>query len=356
MSVGSGGAPIRLGVLVLNFGEPARSTLEEVVPFLERIFMINADLEGASGAAERSRTLAQRRAPGLIEEYERIGGSPLNRQAREQADRLQAELGRRGYDARCYTGMQFTEPRIADAVERARADGADLLIALPVFPVSGPSTNLAALGQVERAVDDLGWDVPTREISGWHRHPEYIRLRADGIIAYAAANRLDLTSKKTLLVFSAHGTPVRYLEQGSRYQEYTEDSCRDVAAAAGVRDYRLGYQNHTNRPVEWTQPDVAQVIDRIAAEGETDDVLVVPISFMHEQSETLSELDIVLRQEAEERGLRFHRVPVPHDDPRLALLLADLIEPLAGGAAPAGVPFGPCRCRPRPGTFCTNVG
>lgn len=355
MSGNEDDAARRLAVLMLNFGEPADPTLDQVVPFLERIFMVNAGLEGGTAAVERSRALAEQRAPGLIEEYRRIGGSPLNAQAREQAERLEVELRRRGYEARCYLAMQFTDPHIPDVVRRALDDGADRLIAVPVYPVSGPSTNLAALRQVAQALADLDRDVELREISGWHRHPDYVRLRADGIAGYAAEHGLDLTSTKTLLVFSAHGTPVKYLQQGSRYEEYTEENCRDVAAAAGVRDYRLGYQNHANRPVEWTQPDIAQVIDRVAAEGETENVVVVPISFMHEQSETLSELDIELRAESEARGLHFHRVPVPHADDRLASLLADLIEPLAGGEAPAGVPFGPCRCRPTPGTFCTNA-
>ena len=94
-------------VLLLNFGEPEHPVLEEVVPFLERIFMMNNNLEGAAGDAARARAqkLAQMRAPGLIEEYEMIGGSPLAEQAREQGQALERELRRRGHDVIVILGI-----------------------------------------------------------------------------------------------------------------------------------------------------------------------------------------------------------------------------------------------------------
>src|SRR5690606_33638047 len=87
---------MKTAVLLLNFGEPEHPVLDEVVPFLERIFSINSALEKEGGEAAHARALqlAQQRAPGLIAEYERIGGSPLHAQATEQAVLLQAELTR----------------------------------------------------------------------------------------------------------------------------------------------------------------------------------------------------------------------------------------------------------------------
>ena len=139
------------GVVVLNFGEPDEPTRENVRDYLERIFMNNADLEGDTTeeeARQRSRQLAERRAPGLIEEYEEIGGSPLDPQAKAQADALEAELDARGLDATTYTGFQFTEPYIADAVEQAREDGVDELVGLPAYPLCGASTTVASLEEL----------------------------------------------------------------------------------------------------------------------------------------------------------------------------------------------------------------
>ncbi|MGH7470889.1 MAG: ferrochelatase [Longimicrobiales bacterium] len=342
---------MRAAVLFLNFGEPERATLEEVVPFLERIFLINAALEDDRTQAQtRAHELALRRAPGLIAEYQAIGGSPLNEQAAQQAQATQQELQRRGHDVRAYVGMQFTEPSIANAVEKARDNGAQLLIALPVYPVCGPSTTMAALQQLRDALATRGWAVPLREITGWHSHTSYIELRADAIRSTLIAHDLDLSDPDTRLVFSAHGTPTRYLEAGSRYVHYTEHVCHAVAQSLGADHFELGYQNHTNRPIEWTQPDIERVMATVTAQS----VVLDPCSFMHEQSETLAELDHDLRESAESRGLRYFRVPVPHDDTHFVTLLADLIEPfITGKVAEAG--FRPCRCRVSPETWCLNT-
>lgn len=354
---------MKTAIVLLNFGEPENPTLEEVVPFLERIFSLNAPLmEGTPTQAEvraRSRRLAEQRAPGLIEEYLEIGGSPLLAQAREQVDGLDAELARRGHDATVLLGMQFTEPSIATAVGLARESGAERLVALPVYPLAGPSTTVAALAEVDRAVADLGWEVPVRRIAGWHRHPAYLRLRATAVRRTLTAGDLSLDDPRTRLVFSAHGTPMKYLNQGNGYDVYVRDFCRSLAAELGAPNYEIGYQNHTNRPgVEWTQPD----IDRVIAEVQADRVVVDPVSFMHEQSETLAELDHELREQAERRGLDFHRVRIPHADPEFIGVLADLAEPFMGGSAVApkdrpvvaGVEMRQCICSPVPGTFCMN--
>lgn len=318
------------GIILLNFGEPESPTLEAVTAYLERIFSLNSGLErhGSPEAARaRTRQLAQERAPGLIAEYELIGGSPLNRQARAQAEALADELTRRGHAVRTYVGHQFAEPLIAEAVGQAHEDGVDMLIGLPVYPLCGPTTTLAALRMLAAEIEALGWGVPTAEITGWHQHPYFTAIWADAIRNTVQQAGIDLADPTTALVFSVHGTPMKYIEEGSRYIEYAEEACALVAAAVGVQDYRIGYQNHTNRPIAWTQPDIDDVVRNLTAVH----VVVAPIAFMREQSETLAELDHELRQVAETAGLTFHRVPIPHDDPRLAALLADMVEPFIKG-------------------------
>jgi len=346
---------MKTGVLILNFGEPENPTLEEVVPFLERIFARNAALEPEKGrgSSGRARKLAEARAPDLIEEYKRIGGSPLNQQARKQARMVEGILRRRGLSVRCYSGMQFTEPSVAAAVAEAQAGGTEQLVALPVYPLCGRSTTVAALDDVRTAMTELSWDVPLREITGWHRHPAYQRLRADAILDYVKREGVDLHAADTRLVFSAHGTPLKYLEDGPRYVAYVKEVCRMVARELGIANYAIGYQNHTNRDIAWTAPDVETVIREVDAAR----VIVDAVSFMHEQSETLGELDVELRETAEEVGLEFHRIPIPHGDAAFAALLADLVEDVLRPEPIMGeLGLRRCLCRPSPTTFCLNAG
>ena len=341
-----------VGVLFINFGEPDEPTPEKVIPFLERIFLQNGALERFSGeeAKARARELAERRAPGLIEEYEAIGGSPLNAQADAQAAALARELDERGWDARVYSAFQFTQPGIAEQVERAREDGCETLVALPVYPICGQSTTVEALRAVRKAMDALGWDVELAAVSGWHHLEAYRAMRAEHIAAFVEERGLDLNDPDTLLYYSVHGTPVKYLDEGNRYDRYVEESTADLAARLGTDRYAVGFQNHTNRGIPWTQPDNEDCIEGL----EESTLVVVPLAFMHEQSETLAELDHELREFAEEKGKAFHRVPVPHDHPAVPGILADIAtEALAAASGTAERPA--CRCSDVPGTWCTNA-
>jgi ferrochelatase len=344
----------RVGVVLLNFGEPENPTLDEVTPFLERIFQANAPLERTTVEASRgarSRELAAARAPVLVETYRVIGGSPLNAQSREQATALESELRRRGVDAVCRSAFQFTAPSPDDVVRQLLPMDLAALVALPVYPLCGPSTTVAALASLDHAARASGWEGGVLELGGWHLHPDYLAFHADHVRESCRSWGVDARDPRTALLFSIHGTPVRYLEGGSRYDRYVEEACAGIARGLGVQRYHVGYQNHTNRPIEWTKPDVEAVLDEIDA----DRVVVVAASFMHEQSETLSELDHDLRRAAEKRGLAFHRVPIPHVHPRFVRVLADLVEARMG-RDPAGsaVTLRRCVCRAGGAARCTN--
>jgi ferrochelatase len=346
---------MRIGVLVINFGEPDAPVLDTVQPYLERIFLQNMSLEAhlgheEDGARARVRQLAAARAPGLVEEYERIGGSPLNAQAEAQAAVLDELLAARGWDVRTYAAFQFTEPFVDDLVARARDEGVDTLVALPVYPLCGHSTTVAALDAVRRALDALDWNPRVVALSGWHDEPAYVAMRVDHIRRWVAARGLDLDDPDTILYFSVHGTPVKYLKEGSRYDRYVEEHCRVIARSLGHVRYAVGFQNHANRGVVWTQPDNAA---RIAELTETK-LVVDAVSFLHEQSETLAELDHELREYVESLGKEMYRVPVPHDDVRIPVLLADLVARALAAERGESTNLVTCRCQPLAGTWCTN--
>ncbi len=338
---------------MLHFGEPETPDPETVRTFLERIFTANARLEpggDAEAVRRRSRELAEARAPGLLADYARIGGSPLHDQARAQARMLEGALADRGRALPVALGMQFTEPSIRQGLETLRGEDPDPLVLLPLYPLCGPSTTVAALETVARELEALGWAPGTREITGWHRHPGYERLRAAATRKAAHEAGLDLTDPSVRVVFSAHGTPMRYVREGSRYVEYVEDWCARQVGALGLDRWTLGYQNHSNRGVEWTAPSIERALP---AASEVRRILVDPVSFMHEQSETLVELDIELKEHAGALGLEYARVPIPYASDAFGEVLADLVL-AALGEPQAGLPARrTCQCRPG-ATVCFN--
>jgi ferrochelatase len=333
------------GILLLNFGEPEQAAPDEVVSFLEAIFDANVQLERAGSpeaGRRRARELAERRAPGLLEDYRRMGRSPLRAQTEMQSRALDVELRQRGRQARVVVGMQFSEPSIEHATSELRDAGVHRIVALPLYPLCGQSTTVFALEQARRVTRAMRWKVDVMEITGWHRHPSYAQVRARAVQRFCDHFGIDLADDRTQLVFSAHGTPLQYLRSGNRYDLYVRDHCERLAELLHVERYVLGFQNHDNRPgVEWTLPAIGDAVRAVDAER----LVVVPVSFMQELSETLVELDVDLRVEVEARGMRFERVPIPYDDPTFVEMLADLYESsLTGNVA--------CRCRP--GAYCLN--
>lgn len=344
-------------VHLLGFGEPESASREETLAYLERIFLANATLDGDLGPEairQRCRELAERRAPGLLADYERIGGSPLLKQCRLQAAELSAELQRRGEPAVVRFGMQFTEPTIKQIAEAALAAGARRIVGLPLYPLCGASTTLAALNQLREAVThaaaEAGRQAPEiLEVTGWHSYPAFIDAVALSIGEAVANAGATLDDPGTQLYFSAHGTPVKYLAEGPPYDRYVNEVCALVGERLGVAEYEIGYQNHSNRGIEWTAPSNEDLVPTLKA----DTLVVVPISFIHEQSETLVELDEEFSELAGAHEMTIIRVPVPWAADGVRATLADLVQTVVG-TGPSGAALRPCRCRESERTWCLN--
>ena len=208
----------------------------------------------------------------------------------------------------------------------------------------------AALDSVQTALDELAWSVPFVAISGWHHHPEYLAMRVSRIREFVRSEGLDLDDPETILYFSAHGTPVKYLSEGSRYDRYVEEHCKDIAGGLDAVRFAVAFQNHTNRRIQWTQPDNEDRIETLSEKR----LVLDAVSFMHEQSETLAELDRDLRARLASQGKEMYRVPVPHDDPRFIAVLADLVGQGVRQSDGELTSLAACRCRRAGGTWCTN--
>jgi ferrochelatase len=67
------------------------------------------------------------------------------------------------------------------------------------------------------------------------------------------------------------------------------------------------------------------VLRAFARDG-VEHVVVSPIGFVCDHVEVLYDLDVEVRQLAEELGLTFHRAAATNDHPRFVEMLADLVR------------------------------
>ena len=310
----------RVGVLLLSMGEPESPA--QVRPFLREL-LADPDLVrlpvpplqplfawAVSGL--RGGRLRRRLA-------ELGGGSPLVRLTGLQAAALQASLGDAGY-FRVYAAMRYGPPRAREAARRMRADRVARAVALPLYPQYCGATTGSSLKDLRDSLREEGAAFPVLEVRSWPEHPGYVAALADLV-----ARTLDRApGRRAHLLFSAHAVPLSYIASGDPYQSEVERTVAAVRRVFPDLPHSLSYQGRAGRG-RWLGPDTAAATVRLGRAG-VKALVVVPVSFVSDHSETLHELDIVLRRIAQEAGIRtFLRVPALNDSPAFIAALKDLV-------------------------------
>lgn len=317
----------RIGVLLFNLGGP--ETLDDVKPFLFNLFSDPDIIRLPWRALQKPlawliSTQRQKKSRGY---YEQIGGgSPLRRITEEQARALEKALASRNINARAYVGMRYWKPFIEEALDQIRRDQIDHLVVLPLYPQFSVSTTGSSLNRMHAIAAENGFRLPpTSVVCSWEADANYIE-------AMAAAAREELARfpdqdpSRTHILFSAHSVPVRYIDEGDPYLDQTKRTVELVMERLGVhRPHGLSFQSKVG-PVEWLTPATNETIPKLAGEG-VSQLMLVPVSFVSEHSETLYEMDILYRDLAAESGIaHYGRVPTMNCRPDFIEALATLVE------------------------------
>lgn len=321
---------MKLAVILFNLGGP--DSLDAVEPFLHNLFADPAILS-LPGIVRipLARFIASRRAPFARDIYKKIGGrSPLLEETKAQAEALDKVLAERGIEAKCFIAMRCWHP-FSDAVAAAvKAWGADSLVLLPLYPQFSTTTTGSSLAAWNRAAARAGLAVPATCICCYPQNPGFIASGA-ALIHQALTKAKPGVSYRLLL--SAHGLPKRTISKGDPYQWQVEQTASAIVDALGIKglDWQVCYQSRVG-PLEWIEPATDAEILRAGKDGKG--VIVAPIAFVSEHSETLVELDIEYAELARAGGVAdYLRVPTVRTHPKFIAALADLVMRANGGNA-----------------------
>lgn len=317
----------RTGIVVAQLGGP--QTLDQVEPFIRAIFEDPLLVPLPGGRKTRttiSQLVARLRARKVRSHYAAIGGgSPIIDTTQLQADALGAELVARGHDVTVAVAQRYSQPDTATAVDTLLDAGVDHVVLLPLYPQYSGSTTGSSEAELRRVLTDRAPHIELRVIRSWCDHPSYLDAQArlvDEMLAWLPADQAD----RNLLVFSAHGLPQAIVDRGDPYLEEVATTVEGVVERLKHPiEHVVAYQSKAG-PVGWVEPDVRDVVAAAPSEGRTA-LGVVPISFVSEHVETLHELDIQLREHAEQVGVtEFHRSRCLDVDPVVGPMLADIVE------------------------------
>jgi ferrochelatase len=226
--------------------------------------------------------------------------------------------------------MRYWHPFTESAVADIKADGIDEVVVLPLYPHFSISTSGSSFRELQRLrqMDERFESLPLRCIRSWYDHPGYVRSMAELI---AEQVRASDNVEQAHIFFSAHGVPKSYVEEaGDPYQQEIQACAALIMAELETivghsNPHTLAYQSRVG-PVEWLKPYTEEALEELGR-AKTQDLVVVPISFVSEHIETLEEIDIEYRELATESGVvNFRRVRALDTYPPFIAGLADLVE------------------------------
>jgi len=345
---------MRVAVVLFNLGGPG--SLEAVEPFLFNLSSDPAIIRLPQPLRWLvARIISKRRAPITRSIYAKLGGSsPILGQTYNQASALKTALAAEGTHYETFVAMRYTAPRAADVVEQVWRYRPSKIVLLPLYPQFSTTTSRSSLREWFRQAHARELTAPTATVCCYPHNKGFIAAQAaliDEAVAKLAPN------VRFRLLFSAHGLPKRIVAGGDPYQAQVEQTAKALAHALAKphADWRICYQSRVG-PLEWIGPATSDEIKRAGEEGLA--VVVAPIAFVSEHSETLVELDMDYAMLATEVGVpHYVRVPAVGTHPRFIEGLADLVKEAAardgikpgGGVKPCPSVCKECPLERRPG-------
>jgi ferrochelatase len=331
-----------IAVVLFNLGGP--ENLSAVEPFLVKLFSDREIIELPGGAAMQplmARIIAKLRGPSVRANYTLIGGgSPQLRITRAQASALEARLN--AATGGCprfhvFISMRYSDPEAHETLALIAAEDTRHIVTLSLFPHWSKATTGSSRNAFDRALREPRWkNVPfdISHIDSYPDDPGYLDAMTDTV--RAALRRIPGERRDgTVILFSAHGLPQKFVDEGDPYVEHIQATRQGILARLAVPNRQLlAYQSRTG-PVKWLGPGTEEMIEALGHEG-VKDLLVVPLSFVSDHIETMYEVDILFAETARKAGITgYFRPESLNTHPMFIDALARLVLDKVGGGVTA---------------------
>jgi len=306
------------GLLLLNMGGP--NTIGEVALFLRnmfadpRILPMHPFLRRMIG-----KRIIRKRLHEAEENYRQLGGkSPLTEITQSLAKKVETLTG-----ISTRLAMRYVPPFASEALAEFQGKGIDEIIVFPLYPQYSTTTTLSSLEDLREQMEQMGYAPTLKVIDPYYDDADYARILGDRIVEALGSD----DPKQYDLILSAHGLPMSIIRAGDPYQKQVERSGERVEeslVSRGVHFRRvvLAYQSKVGSGA-WLEPNLVDVLRR----PRNLRVLLFPLAFTIDNSETLFELDIEHRAIAEKIGYEDYRVAAcPNDGDDFAAYIAGRVD------------------------------
>lgn len=315
----------KTAVVLFNLGGP--DSLEAVQPFLFNLFSDPDIFKLPLGMITQkpfARMIARRRNEEASRGYAAIGGkSPLLENTQRQADALTQALATVGdYDV--HICMRYWHPLTDRVVSELQHTGYKNIILFPLYPQYSLTTTGSSYNEFIRQCQHQNYHPQVQLIDYWHDNEAYLDAIVEGI--HEAQHTLpDSDPAQIELLFSAHGLPQKFIDAGDPYEQQIRATYEALCARLNWPRTNLCYQSRVG-PLKWLGPYTKDMIQQCGQTG-TQQMLVYPIAFVSDHTETLYELGIQYAQLAKANGINHYRVvPALNDHPKLIQALMEKVQ------------------------------
>jgi len=289
-------------VILLNMGGP--NNLNEVEMFLKNMFADKNILTMKSNALRKmiGGLIVFNRTESSQEIYRQLGGkSPIVDHTKSLVAKLQTALGE---DVIVDFVMRYTPPFAPEVIEKLNKQNIEKIYLIPLYPQFSTTTTKSSLEDFEENYHTMGDDALLVEIKHFFENESYNRAVLDNIKKTVG----DDDYRDFDIIFSAHGLPQKIVDAGDVYERHVTKHVsilEKMLASEGMNFHQshLAYQSKVG-PLEWLKPSLDEKLAVVRNRG----IIIVPIAFTIDNSETDFELEVEYREIAQELGFKEYRV------------------------------------------------
>ena len=311
---------MKKAIVLFNLGGPDK--LKNVEPFLFNLFNDPSIISIPSiFRYPLAKFLSKRRAPIAKKIYKEIGNkSPILELTQNQAKSLETNLLNKG-DYKCFVVMRCWHPRASYIIKKVREYNPEEIILLPLYPQYSASTSGSSIGEWNDLCKKENYNVKTKTICCYPTENNFVESHVNLI----KKTLKTVENNNFKLLFSAHGLPESKIKKGDPYQWHVEETVKGIISKLknDNLDYIISYQSRVG-PMKWIGQSTN--VEIIKYYKEKKGIVIVPVAFVSEHSETLVELDIEYKKLAEKNGCSFYkRVPALGIEENFIKGLAELV-------------------------------
>jgi ferrochelatase len=312
---------MKKAIILFNLGGPDK--LESVEPFLFNLFNDPAILNLPSFFRfPLAKLISNRRAPTAKKIYQELGGSsPILKLTEEQSKALELKLNINddSSEYKSFVVMRCWHPRAEEVIKKVEDFNPDEVILMPLYPQYSAATSGSSIKEWKDICKKNNFKTKTSTICCYPMDKNFI-----------LAHKIEIMKKienleNFKLIFSAHGLPKKNIKKGDPYQWQVEQTVNKVVEALNIKnlDWILSYQSRVG-PLKWIGPSTEEIIIQNSKLGKH--IVIVPIAFVSEHSETLVELDIEYKEIANKNGCKnYTRVSALGTNENFIKAMSDLI-------------------------------